>query len=385
MRRRVSILGSTGSIGVNTLRVIADFSELFEVCALSAGCNLELLAEQIRQFKPRLVSIKNSEDIPRLQALLGAATPPEIQSGNSGNEAVAAEASGDVVVTAMVGAAGLRPTLAAIRRGARVAIANKEPLVVAGELCTREAARCGATLLPVDSEHSAIFQCLHGRQADADVHRILLTCSGGPFRQTQDLSKVTLEQALKHPTWSMGKKITIDSATLMNKGLEIIEARWLFGLPAEQIDVVIHPQSVIHSMVEFADGSVIAQLGTPDMRVPIGFALSYPRRLALPVPHLDWQELGQLSFEAPDRKRFNSLNLAYAALRLGGTAPAVVNAANEVGVAAFLNRQIDYLQITQTIERTLDQHNILPADALEPIIEADGWARQTATSLIDNR
>ncbi|MBK8481260.1 MAG: 1-deoxy-D-xylulose-5-phosphate reductoisomerase [Proteobacteria bacterium] len=381
--KRIAILGSTGSIGVSALDVVAAFPEQFEVVALAAGRNVERLAEQVGRFRPRLVSVAGADEAERLRALLDyeSARGLEIVSGPAGPDAVAAHADVEFVLTAMVGAIGLQPTLVAIRRGIEVGIANKEPLVAAGELCTSEARRSGATLLPVDSEHNAIFQCLSGQRRDA-VRRLILTCSGGPFRRTPDLGAVTLEQALKHPTWSMGPKITIDSATLMNKGLEVIEAHWLFGLPAEQIDVVIHPQSVIHSMVEYVDGSVLAQLGTPDMRVPIGLALGYPARFPLPIPRLDFAQLAQLSFEAPDRERFPALDLAYAALRRGGTAPAVLNASNEVAVAAFLAGQLRFVEIAELSARTLDAHAVQATDALEVVLEADRWAREQARALL---
>ncbi|MBK6848537.1 MAG: 1-deoxy-D-xylulose-5-phosphate reductoisomerase [Proteobacteria bacterium] len=381
--KRIAILGATGSIGVSALEVVAAFPEHFEVLALAAGRNVERLAEQVRRFRPQLVSVAGAEEATRLRALLedDVARGLEIVCGPSGPDAVAGHGGVELVLTAMVGVIGLAPTLVAIRRGIEVGIANKEPLVAAGALCTSEARRSGATLLPVDSEHNAIFQCLSGQRPEA-VRRLILTCSGGPFRQTADLSTVTREQALKHPTWSMGPKITIDSATLMNKGLEVIEAHWLFGLPAAQIDVVLHPQSVIHSMVEYVDDSVLAQLGTPDMRVPIGFALGYPARLPLPIPRLDFARLAQLSFEAPDRARFPALDLAYEALRRGGTAPAVLNASNEVAVAAFLAGQLRFVAITELIARTLDAHTVQPTDELETVIEADRWAREQAQTLL---
>jgi len=381
--KRIAILGATGSIGVSALEVVAAFPEHFEVLALAAGRNVERLAEQVRRFRPQLVSVAGAEEAARLRGLLDGdvARGLEIVCGPSGPDAVAAHGGVELVLTAMVGVIGLAPTLVAIRRGIEVGIANKEPLVAAGALCTSEARRSGATLLPVDSEHNAIFQCLSGQRPEA-VRRLILTCSGGPFRQTADLSTVTREQALKHPTWSMGPKITIDSATLMNKGLEVIEAHWLFGLPAAQIDVVLHPQSVIHSMVEYVDGSVLAQLGTPDMRVPIGFALGYPARLPLPIPRLDFARLAQLSFEAPDRARFPALDLAYEALRRGGTAPAVLNASNEVAVAAFLAGQLRFVAITELIARTLDAHTVQPTHELEVVIEADRWAREQAQTLL---
>ena len=380
--KRIAILGSTGSIGVSALDVVRCFPEEFEVVGLAAGRNMERLAEQIRAHRPRLVSVAGAEEAAKLQELLGsAAASLEIVHGEDGPDAVVAHSDVEFVLTAMVGAIGLRPTLKAIGRGIELGIANKEPLVAAGQLCTEEARRTGARLLPVDSEHNAIYQCLSGHRRE-DVQRIVLTCSGGPFRKVQDLSSVTRKQALDHPTWTMGPKITIDSATLMNKGLEVIEARWLFGLPAEQIDIVIHPQSVIHSMVEYVDGSVVAQLGTPDMRVPIGYALGYPARLPLSIPKLSFTELAQLTFEAPDVERFPCVKLAYEALSAGGTAPAVLNAANEVAVAAFLADQIRFVAIPEVIRRTLDAHTPGAADGLEPIVAADGWARDQAATVV---
>lgn len=362
--------------------VVRCFPEEFEVVGLAAGRNMERLAEQIRAHRPRLVSVAGAEEAAKLQELLGsAAASLEIVHGEDGPDAVVAHSDVEFVLTAMVGAIGLRPTLKAIGRGIELGIANKEPLVAAGQLCTEEARRTGARLLPVDSEHNAIYQCLSGHRRE-DVQRIVLTCSGGPFRKVQDLSSVTRKQALDHPTWTMGPKITIDSATLMNKGLEVIEARWLFGLPAEQIDIVIHPQSVIHSMVEYVDGSVVAQLGTPDMRVPIGYALGYPARLPLSIPKLSFTELAQLTFEAPDVERFPCVKLAYEALSAGGTAPAVLNAANEVAVAAFLADQIRFVAIPEVIRRTLDAHTPGAADGLEPIVAADGWARDQAATVV---
>ena len=383
----VAILGSTGSIGVNALDVVRSFPTEFKVVSLAAGRRIERLAEQVEAFRPRLVSVARSEDASRLRQLLSPSAREGLQvtAGVTGAEAVAEHPDVEIVVTAMVGAVGLRPTLAAIRRGCTVGIANKEPLVMAGELCRREAETYGATLLPIDSEHSAIFQCLNGERKST-VSKLILTCSGGPFRSgPQDLSSVSLEQALEHPTWSMGPKITIDSSTLMNKGLEVIEAHWLFGLPPTQIEILIHPQSVVHSMVEFVDGAVIAQLGTPDMRGPIGYALGYPDRLPLDIPRIDWSERAQLSFERPDYGRFRGPRLAYDVIDAGGTAPTVLNAANEAAVAAFLQRKIRYVDIIPVIEQTLAAHDVADVGNLELILAADDWARKQASSVITAR
>jgi len=379
--KRIAILGSTGSIGVSTLEVVQAFPEHFEVVGLVAGRNIERLADQVRAFRPRVVSVAREEDAARLKDLLDSSLKVELVNGPDGPDIVADWPDVDLVMTAMVGAIGLRPTLTAIRRGIEIGIANKEPLVAAGQLCTEEAKRSGATLLPVDSEHNAIYQCLTGHRTE-HVKRLLLTCSGGPFRQLEDLSQVTREQALKHPTWSMGPKITIDSATLMNKGLEVVEARWLFDLPSDKIEILIHPQSVIHSMVEYNDGSVLAQLGTADMRVPIGYALGYPARLPLPIPKLDLTAVAQLTFEAPDANRFPCVKLAYQALNTGGTAPAVLNAANEAAVAAFLDNRIRFIDIPRVVERTLSAHDAGPAHELDPIIAADKWARDHAATVL---
>jgi 1-deoxy-D-xylulose-5-phosphate reductoisomerase len=381
--KRIAILGSTGSIGVSALDVIGAFPEQLKVVALAAGHNLERLVEQIAAVRPQLVSIADPTRIDELRQRVDAAginDAIELCAGDEGPLAVARHGEADLVLTAMVGAVGLPPTLAAIDRGVEVALANKEPLVAAGELCTRRARASGARLLPVDSEHNAIFQCLAGQPREALV-KIVLTCSGGPFRTVYDLERVTREQALKHPTWSMGPKITIDSATLMNKGLEVIEARWLFDVEAAQIEVLIHPQSVIHSLIELCDGSVLAQLGTPDMRVPIAYALGYPERLPLlapplAMPALDLAARAELTFEPPDRDRFPALDLAYSALARGGTAPAVLNAANEAAVAAFLDDRISYKQIAELIDRALQVHDVRDAADLETIAEADRWARE---------
>jgi len=384
--RGLSILGSTGSIGRSALDVISAFPDRFKVLGLAAGRNLELLARQIKRFRPLLAAVELPEDVPRLRRMLGD-QDLDLVSGEEGASEVASLPEAQVVLTAMVGAAGLRPTLAAIQKGAVVAIANKEPLAMAGQLCLAEARRCGATLLPVDSEHSAIFQCLQGHSPE-HVRRLLITGSGGAFRDSPaDLSRVTRDQALEHPTWSMGPKISVDSATLMNKGLEVIEARWLFDIPPERIEVLIHPQSIVHSMVELVDGSVMAQLGPVDMRLPILHALGYPERLPAPFPFLDLTELGALTFEQPDRTRFPCLGLAYTALQRGGLAPAVLNAANEVAVQAFLQQKISYLDIARIIQQTLTQlSNEGPSSpeayTLEQVLAADAEARCHAHSVI---
>jgi 1-deoxy-D-xylulose-5-phosphate reductoisomerase len=381
--KAISVLGSTGSIGATTLDVVARFADRFRVVAMAAGRNLELLTRQVRRFRPELVSVSTAELARELKVLLGAGQT-EIVHGLEGAVAVATHPEAELVVSAMVGALGLRPTLAAIRAGKDIAFANKEVLVVAGELITREARAHGVRLLPVDSEHNAIFQCLEGRDRAA-LKRIILTASGGPFLKLpmQRFATVTVAQALRHPTWRMGNKITIDSATLMNKGLEVIEARWLFDLALDRIAVVIHPQSVIHSMVELIDGSVIAEMAVPDMAIPLAYALAYPERL--PLAHLRPLSLAQcsaLSFEEPDSARFPCLRLAYEALRMAGTMPACLNAANEELVAAFLAGQASFLDIPRHIETVMARHSNQPARTLEDLLEVDGWARRQAHQLI---
>ncbi len=377
----VAILGSTGSVGASALEVVEGAPDRLRAVALAAGRNVERLAAQVLRHRPVLCSVEREEDRAALLARLPAEARPEVLVGEAGAVAVASHPEASAVLCAMVGAVGLRPTLRAIERGVHVAIANKEPLVLAGRLCTERARQSGATVLPVDSEHNAIFQSLRGHRS-ADVHRIWLTRSGGPFRTVADLDSVTLEQALHHPTWAMGKKITVDSSTLMNKGLEVIEARWLFDVPAERIQILIHPESVVHSMVEYIDGSVVAQLGPTDMRVPISYALGFPERLARPasMARLDLLRIARLNFESPSFERFPCLGLAYRALELGGTAPAVLNAANEVAVAAFLDARIRYRQIPALIARVLEAHPVQPGEDLEQLLEADRWARERATS-----
>jgi 1-deoxy-D-xylulose-5-phosphate reductoisomerase len=379
--RTVTVLGSTGSVGCNTIDLIERNPDLYAVEALTANSNVALLAEQARRLKPRLAVVADERGYAELKTSL-AGTGVQVAAGA---DAVieAAERPADWVMAAIVGAAGLRPTLAAVRRGAVVALANKECLVSAGGLMMREVAAAGATLLPVDSEHSAIFQLFDFEHRQA-IEKIILTASGGPFRQRSlaEMEHVTPAEAIRHPNWSMGAKISIDSATMMNKGLELIEAYHLFDLPVERIEILVHPQSVVHSLVAYIDGSVLAHLGTPDMRTPIAYALGWPRRIAAPSARLDLAQLGQLSFEPPDFERFPSLRLARDALMAGGSAPTVLNAANEVAVQAFLDGAIGFTEIARTVENVLDKTNIGAADSLEDIAMADAAARAMAVRLI---
>ena len=381
-RRGVAILGSTGSIGVQALDLIARLPERFEVVALAAGRNAALLAEQVRRHRPRLAAIGDAGSIPELKVAAREARA-EIVAGRDGLLAVASHPGAEVVLAAVVGAAGLTPTYHALKSGKVVALANKESLVMAGPLMRQAAGERGERLVPVDSEHSAVHQCLRGEHL-AEVRRIILTASGGPFRTTPagDLAQVTPEQALKHPVWEMGKKISIDSATLMNKGLEVIEARWLFDLPPERIDVVLHPQSLIHSMVEMVDGSVICQMGVPDMRGPIQYALSQPERFAGPVPALDLSRPQALEFHPVDRDRFPCLGLAYRSLEAGGSAPAALNAANEVAVQAFLSGRLAFPGIARVVEQVLETHRPAPLCSIDDVLEADRTARATAEGLL---
>lgn len=384
--RGIAILGCTGSIGRQTLKVLDGFSNLFFVEALAAGANWQLLKEQIIKYKPRLVSVAREEDAARLKNdLIGSVFceyKPEIYWGQEGLVTVATSPGASLVLTAVTGTAGLLPTIKAIEQGKDIALANKETLVAAGRLVTELAAQRKVKILPVDSEHSAIWQCL-GQAGPELVSKLLLTASGGPFRNSpSDLEEVTVEMALAHPNWNMGKKITIDSATLMNKGLEVIEARWLFGVDYEQIEVIVHPQSIIHSMVEFKDGSVLAQLGLPDMRLPIQYALTYPSRLEGGLPRLDWKGMKDFTFEPPNLERFPLLGLAYQAGRSGGTWPAALNAANEVAVDAFLNKKIKFTAIHRVVASVLDKNKGILSPVLEEILEADSWARQEALSLV---
>ena len=381
--KKIALLGSTGSIGVSTLALVREFPDRFKIHGMAAGRNLALLAKQIREFVPTCVAIKHEEDVPRLRRLLGN-NKVELLHGEAGAATVAAAPEVDVVVAAIVGGAGLMPCLKGLLAGKDIALANKEALVMAGEIFLDAAKKKGVSLLPVDSEHSAIFQCLQGNQR-SDVDKIILTASGGPFLRTplHRLGKVTVTQALKHPNWKMGQKITIDSATMMNKGLEVIEARWEFDVDSSSIDVVIHPQSVIHSMVRYQDGAIIAQLGIPDMRIPIAYALSFPDRLKGSWRPLDLMQHKELNFLPVEKRRFPALALAYQALREGGTMPAVLNGANEVAVAAFLNGSIGFREIHRIIGKTMQRHARRHAKEIGEILEVDRWARQEAWSLIN--
>lgn len=376
----ISILGSTGSIGCNALRVVEHLSDRFRVVALGAGGNVSELAGQIARFRPGLVAVRDENAAIELRSLLGAYRP-QIVVGEAGLVAVATHPEAETVVSATVGAVGFVPTLRAIEAGKRIALANKETLVMAGELMTAAAARSGAEILPVDSEHNAIHQCLRGERAD-EVKRLILTASGGPFRTRSEaeIASATVEQALDHPNWKMGAKITIDSATLMNKGLEVIEAKWLFGFDADRISVIVHPQSVIHSMVEMVDGSIIAQLGVTDMKHAIQYALTFPDRLENCLEPLDLTRASQLTFEEPDIERFPCLALAYRALCVGGTMPAVLNAVNEVAVSEFLAGRIGLNDIPAIIGSVMDDHSPEPASRLETIVSADSWARAQAAA-----
>jgi 1-deoxy-D-xylulose-5-phosphate reductoisomerase len=376
--KRIAILGSTGSIGRSALAVVDAHPARLRVAALAAGDNASLLAEQIERYRPGVAAIATAAGLDRLRAALGSSTTA-VASGPEGLVEVATHPDVDIVICASAGTAGLEAVLAAIEAGKTIALANKEVLVMAGALVTGAARRRGVAILPVDSEHNAIHQCLHGRNP-ADVRRLVLTASGGPFRElTQgDLERVRPEAALQHPTWQMGRKITIDSATLMNKGLEVIEAHWLFGVDADRIDVLIHPQSIVHSMVELTDGSVIAQLGVTDMRLPIQYACSYPDRWETQLPTLDLARAGRLEFHEPAHDRFPCLALAYRALRAGGTVPVVLNAANEVAVEAFLDGKLGFTAIPRVIQKTMDVHQIEPVSTIETVRRVDSWAREQA-------
>lgn len=390
--RQVVVLGATGSIGMSTLDVIARHPERYRVLALTAHSRRERLLEQCVRFAPRFAVIGNADEAAQLRRELAeAGSRTEVQCGAEALCEVACHPDADVVMAAIVGAAGLLPTLAAVRAGKQVLLANKEALVLSGHLFMEAVREAGARLLPIDSEHNAIFQALphdYARRPDvAGVRRIMLTASGGPFRDTpvEQLESVTPEQACAHPNWVMGRKISVDSATMMNKGLEVIEAHWLFGAPAERIDVVIHPQSVIHSMVEYVDGSVVAQLGNPDMRTPIAHALGYPERIDAGVPSLDLFEIARLTFEPPDLTRFPCLALAYQALREGGAAAAVMNAANEEAVAAFLDGRLGFRRIADVIRASLERADGLSVESVEAVVETDSRARAVARNEILSR
>ncbi|MDT7041950.1 1-deoxy-D-xylulose-5-phosphate reductoisomerase [Candidatus Nitronereus thalassa] len=380
--KQIIILGSTGSIGASTLDIIQRFPDQFSVLGLVAGKSDDKLEQQIRMFKPKIVALSDAPAAKRLRDRLDDPTV-QVLEGPEGIKEVACHPESDLVISAIVGAAGLVPTLAAIQAGRRVALANKEPMVMAGQLMQEEAHRQGQPIFPIDSEHSAIFQSLVGHRRE-DVRRIILTASGGPFWDFtyEQMKDATLEKALKHPNWDMGAKITIDSATLMNKGLEVIEARWLFDCPPSQLDIVVHRESIIHSLVEYCDGSVMAQLGLPDMRTPISYAMNFPERVLLDPPPLNLWNYGKLTFYQPDTKRFPCLRLAYEALEGGGTLPAVLNAANEIAVDAFLNNGITFIDIAHVIEKTLDAANPQTLTSLDDALEADRWAREKAESCI---
>lgn len=383
--KNIAILGSTGSIGRSALQVVEQFQDRLQVVALAAGRNIDLLAEQIHRFRPRLAAVLDLQLAKDLTSRLQPGIEVEVVAGSQGYQQVASCAEAEMILSSMVGAAGLIPTLSAIRAGKDVALANKETLVMAGALVMEEVRRFQVELLPVDSEHNAIFQAMEGHRRE-DLKRILLTASGGPFLNMpkEQLESVTPTQALAHPNWSMGPKITIDSATLMNKGLEVIEAKWLFDVPVEKIDVHVHPQSIVHSMVEYVDGSVIAQMGVPDMRIPIAYALAYPERLELDLPRLDFFAVQTLTFQEPDLNRFPCLKLAFAACKAGGTMPAVLNAANEVAVQAFLDNRIPFSGISRLVNQTMEEHPLDPGAELEAILEADAWARRRTEEEIPN-
>jgi len=381
--KNLAILGSTGSIGTQTLDVVRDLPEMFRVAVLAANTSDKKLEAQIEEFRPELAVLADEAAAARLKARYKGAT--KILGGEDGLVAAAVFPAVDMVVTSLMGFAGLAPTLAAIRAGKNIALANKETLVAAGELVRREASAHGAAILPVDSEHSALFQCLQGEKREA-VESLILTASGGPFRgrRKESLAGVSIGDCLKHPTWSMGRKITVDSATLVNKGLEVIEAHWLYDMPYDKIKVVVHPQSIVHSMVAFQDGAVMAQLGVPDMRLPIQYALTYPERMASTFTRLDFAQLGALTFEEPDTKTFRGLAIAIEAGRAGGTAPCVMNAANEIAVAAFLDGSIGFLDIYDIIEQALSARSVRPAESFEILREEDAWARAYAARLLQS-
>src|SRR5580658_9140488 len=378
--KNVVLLGSTGSIGTSTVKVAEDLPDRIRLFALGAGNNVELLLKQIRRHKPVAVSISDPAKAKELQDALGHTT--RVFSGEEGLVKLATLPDADIVLIAIVGTAGLKPALAAIRAGKDIAVASKEILVMAGEIVMAEAHKYGVRVLAVDSEHSAIFQCLDGKPSSS-VRKLWLTASGGPFRDKsiwpeEKFSGITVERALKHPSWVMGRKITIDSATLFNKGLEMIEARWLFDIEMARVGVVVHPQSIVHSMVEFVDGSLLAQLSTPDMCLPIQYALTYPARSASDRVQTNFPKIGSLTFEEPDIERFPSIELARRAGEIGGTLPAVLNAANEIAVEAFVNRRINFPQISETVRRTMDAHKTVSHPSLDQILEADAWARREA-------
>ena len=378
--KNVVLLGSTGSIGTSTVKVAEDLPDDIRLVGLAAGGNAELLAGQVRKFRPELISIASPEKAAELRTQFDGI---RVASGEEGLLELATLPSADIVLIAIVGTAGLKPALAAIRAGKDIAVASKEILVMAGEIVMAEARKHGVRVLPVDSEHSAIFQCLDGREPES-VRRLILTASGGPFRETPagQFADITVEQALKHPSWAMGRKITIDSATMFNKGLEMIEARWLFDVPMPQVDVVVHPQSVVHSMIEFVDGSIVAQLSTPDMCLPIQYALTWPDRAASDRVQTDLAAIGRLDFEAPDLARFPALGQARRAGEVSGTLPAVLNAANEIAVDAFCEQQTSFPGIGDAVGQVMDRHEVIGQPTLDEILQSDKWARKTARNVL---
>ncbi len=382
--KNLSILGSTGSIGCNALEIADMFPERFTVKVLAAKDNVSVLAGQIARFRPEIAVVFDEATAVLLKKIIPGGTGVDILFGEEGYNAAASHVSVDLVVVAMVGAAGLMPTLSAVAAKKNIALANKEALVMAGDIVIERAETNQVTILPIDSEHSAIFQCIGGNRKE-DLNKIFLTASGGPFLNLPDrkFNEIKPEDALNHPNWKMGKKISVDSATLMNKGLEVIEAKCLFGVPKEMIEVVIHPQSVVHSMVSFKDGTVMAQLGIPDMKGAIAYAMSYPERLALKQPEPDFTRIGKLTFEKPDLQKFPCLELAYRACETGKTLPAVLNAANEMAVAAFLEKKISFTNIPEIIRRTMENHTVIPDPTLSDILEADHWARKEAMERIN--
>lgn len=384
--KRLTILGSTGSIGRNTLDIVARNRDKFRVAVLTAGKNIALLERQIKSFSPDIVAVADAGAARALEKRAAGkrSVSPRILSGQDGIAEAASYRHSDFVLSAIVGSAGLMPTLAAIRSGRTVGLANKEALVMAGRIMMHEARRCGSRILPVDSEHSAIFQCIEGHRK-ADVRRIILTASGGPFvgKSAQAMKNITPEQALNHPRWKMGRKITIDSATLMNKGFEVIEAHYLFSLPPEMIDVLVHPESIVHSIVEFSDRACIAQMSVPDMKGPIAYAMMYPQRLSDVMRGLSLDNIASLTFRKPENKSFPCLSYAFKALKRGGTMPCVMNAANEIAVHSFLRGSLRFTEIPVVIRKTMDCHDVMPDTELDTILDADRWARKKAEEVVE--
>ena len=382
--KNIAILGSTGSIGVNALRVIQTNPDNYKVTALAAGKNTGLLLEQIKQFRPMAVAVKEETAAIELKAQMSQSIMPEVFFGTEGFIRLATMADVDTLISAMAGSAGLLPTYSGIEAGKDIALANKETMVMAGPLVMAKARERGISILPIDSEHSAILQSMQGHPRE-DLRRVILTASGGPFRELslEEMSKVTPEQALNHPNWDMGSKVSIDSATMMNKGLEAIEAKWLFDLQMDQIGILIHTQSIVHSMVEYKDGSIISQMGVPDMIIPISFALSFPHHLKTHIPPLALEKVGVLNFKKPDMKRFKCLRLALEAADIGGSMPAVLNGANEIAVMSFLKGSIGFLDIPELIEKTMASHKHHPIDSIETVMAVDRWARDTARSKLE--